>query len=226
MPLKLLPMEESDLAAYENIAWQAFKSDLMGLIYPNGFSQADMDHGIHWALVQWRRHPDKIKFMKVIDTDLPADDPNGKMVGMSKWKIYSRPRTQEEADAEKAENEEQPWPPGINVPMAEEFFAEVGRIRKEQMGLQAYVLLDMLATLPEHHRRGIGAMHLRWGSEIADELGIPCYLESSPMGRPLYERMGYEVVEDLPFDAKKWGSDRDLPHSCMLRPAKPVDANS
>ena len=220
MPLKLLPMEESDLLAFENIAWAAFKSDLMGLLYPNGFSQANIDHGVHWANVQWHRHPDKIKMLKVVDTDLPDGSPNRKIVGVSKWKFYPKGRTGAELEEEKREKDEEPSPPGINGALAKEFFGEVARTRRENMGGRAYVLLDFLATLPQHSRRGIGAMHLKWGSEKADELGLPMYLESSPMGRPLYERLGYEVIGDLPFDAKKWGCDRDLPHVLMLRPGR------
>jgi len=63
-------------------------------------------------------------------------------------------------------------------------------------------------------------MHLNWGFEEAKKLGLPVYLESSPMGRPLYARMGFETVGWLDFDAKEWGLDHDLPHALMLRPAE------
>ena len=220
MPLQLLPMEESDLSIYQDVCWEAFKDDLMGLMYPNGYTPAAREWGLRTNLEQWRGHPDKIKMMKVIDTDLPQDGPFGKIVGVAVWKFYPKDRTEEELEAEKIEHDEMGLPPDANVPLLEEFFGNIAKCKKEIMGGNANVLLSMLATLPAHHRRGIGAMHLRFGLEEADKLGLPAYLEASPMGKPLYMRMGFEEVREFPFDAKKWGGERDLPHTSLRRPAQ------
>ena len=219
MPLELHPMQESDMRAYENVTWAAFKDDLMAVLYPNGFNQEDIDHGIHWNIKSWREHPEVIKYMKVIDTDLPEDDSNGKMVGMTRWKFYTKHRTEAELDQEAEEKKAEPLSPGLNGELIKEFFGEVSRIRREQMGGQPNVLLDMIATLPQHQRRGVGAMLLRWGIKEADALGLPMYLEASPVGRPQYAKNGFEVVADMSFDGRKWGSDKELHHVCMLRPA-------
>ena len=88
------------------------------------------------------------------------------------------------------------------------------------MGGKPYILLHLLATHPDHHRRGVGAMHLHWGAQKADELGLPMMLEASPIGRPLYEKNGYEKVGDLPVDAMAHGHPKELPHAIMIRPAK------
>ena len=223
MPLQLLPLEESDLDAYENVAWEAFKDGFMRLMYPNGQGRAAREWGKHYALIDWRNHPEKFKFMKVIDTELPDDDPNNQIVGVSAWKFYLRDRTEAEMEAEANESEARGHPPDMNVPFFEEFIGNVSKCKKEILGGKAYVFLNVLATLPEYHRRGVGAMHLRWGNKQADHLGLQSYLEASPMGRPLYERMQYEKVGDLPFDARKWGLDRDLPHVIMVRP--PTEMN-
>ena len=226
MPLRLLPLEEHDLAAYHQIAWQGFQEDgLSRLMYPNGFSQTALDSSVDWDRAQWHKRGDKIKLLKVIDTTLAEDDPYNKIVGISEWKIYPKPRTEEEMEEERRQDAEEPMTPGIFVPLVEEFSRIIGRLRKERMGHQAYILLDFLATLPQHRRRGIGAMHLQWGSKKADELGLPLYLESSAMGRPLYERMGFEFVGHIPFDARKWGSSEDLPLICMKRPPRTSSKN-
>ena len=100
-----------------------------------------------------------------------------------------------------------------------EFFGTIAKYKREIMGGKPYVLLSMLATRKDYHRRGVGGMHLKWGLVQADKLNLPSYLEASPMGRPLYLKMGYEHVMDFPFDAKKWGAKEDLPHTILLRPA-------
>jgi GNAT superfamily N-acetyltransferase len=104
--------------------------------------------------------------------------------------------------------------------MLEAFFGSILKARKEHLGGRAHALLHILATRPEHHRRGVGAMHLKHGLAQADELSLPAWLEGSPKGRPLYQRYGFEVVADLEFDAAAFGAKDDLQHVLMLRPAK------
>ena len=155
---------------------------------------------------------------KVIDTDLPGDDPDGRIVGIAMWKFYPLQRTEDELDAESKEREQEGFPPGFNEALAKEFLGDVAKFKREIMGGKPHVLLNMLATRPAYHRRGIGAMQVLWGLEQADELGLPTYLEASPMGKPLYLRLGFEEVRPLPFDARKWGHCRALQHTILIRP--------
>ena len=48
-------------------------------------------------------------------------------------------------------------------------------------------------------------MLIEWGTRQADEAGLECYVEASVMGRPLYEKHGFRVVKELPFDCEKYG---------------------
>lgn len=222
MPLELLPWEDEDFQFYPELIWRAFKDDLMGVLYPNGYSQADREHTTRTSLAKARKHGKDAVWMKIIDTDLPADDDLRQITSVAHWHFYPHERSAAELDAEQAESEKEDSspPPGLNRAFADQFFGDIGRLRRDIMGGQPYILLHMLAVRPSHHRRGIGGMHLSWGDEKADELGLPLYLEASPMGRPLYERHGYEKVMDLPCDARGHGHPKDLPHVCMLRPAK------
>jgi GNAT superfamily N-acetyltransferase len=213
-------MEEGDMPTYRDICWAAFKDDLMGLMYPNGYTEAAREWWQKQAIEDWREHPEKIKFMKVIDTELPEDDPNKRIVGIANWKLYPHDRSEEELEEERKQSEERGFPPDCNQALLEDFFGKIAEYKRKILGGRAHVFLNMLATHPSHHRRGIGAIHMRWGNEQADRLGLPCYLEASPMGKPLYLREGYEVICDFPFDGRDWGSTKELPHVCMLRPAK------
>ncbi|KAK0913308.1 hypothetical protein LTR02_002353 [Friedmanniomyces endolithicus] len=153
-------------------------------------------------------------------TDLPDDDPFNKIFGVADWEFYPKYRSKEEREKSNAESEKDGLPPKINETMMKDFIGQLGEAKEEQLGGQPFVYLHILATHPKHHRRGVGAMHLRWGFEQAETLGLPVYLESSPMGRPLYARNGFETKGWLPFDARKYGSEKELPHALMLRPAK------
>jgi GNAT superfamily N-acetyltransferase len=54
----------------------------------------------------------------------------------------------------------------------------------------------MLGTRPEYAGRGLASRLLRWGLERADEVGLETYLSASPLGRPLYEKFGFRLVEE------------------------------
>jgi GNAT superfamily N-acetyltransferase len=61
--------------------------------------------------------------------------------------------------------------------------------------------LNVVATVPTHQGRGLGATVLRPVLEEADALGMPCYLESTnPRNRTLYYRQGFVDMGELPLD--------------------------
>jgi GNAT superfamily N-acetyltransferase len=47
---------------------------------------------------------------------------------------------------------------------------------------------------PEHRRKGVGALMMTWGVGRANETKVEAFLESTPVGRHLYERFGFVVV--------------------------------
>jgi GNAT superfamily N-acetyltransferase len=55
--------------------------------------------------------------------------------------------------------------------------------------------LDLLCTIPAHRRKGAGTMLTRWGMDLAIMEGANVGVESSPMGLPLYERLGFKLEE-------------------------------
>ncbi|KAK5701466.1 hypothetical protein LTR97_004280 [Elasticomyces elasticus] len=220
MPLELHPLQEADLGAAVEVMWQSFKPDIMGCIWPRGFTQAARDYTIAKGLESWRKSPEKIKKMKVIDTDLPDDDPLKKIVGYSDWYFYPKQRTEEELKEKEGDGGDDDLPPDCDKEMLREFGGQLDAAKREYIGGRPYIELHILVTHPKHHRRGVGAMQLRWGFEQAEKLGLPVYLESSPIGKPLYAREGFEALGVLPFDARKFGFEKELQHTLMLRPVK------
>ena len=69
-------------------------------------------------------------------------------------------------------------------------------------------------------------MHLRWGADQADRLGLPTFLEGSKTGQPLYERCGFEPLSLWPFDSTLYGSPENIEHTVMRRPPKAVNRQS
>jgi GNAT superfamily N-acetyltransferase len=58
--------------------------------------------------------------------------------------------------------------------------------------------LNLLGVIPDHQGAGIGSALLRSVLDPADHLGEPAYVEAtSPRNRALFERHGFEVVDEL-----------------------------
>lgn len=68
-----------------------------------------------------------------------------------------------------------------------------------------HIVLDMMSTHPDHQRRGAGSMLVKWGTEIADSLGVESFIDGTAAGKPLYERFGFKaddwIVVPVP---EKW----------------------
>lgn len=169
--LQLMPLEEDDLYAYQTIFAEAFKNDLMAVMYPNGYSEEDKQFGIDFNLKQWREHPERVKLMKIIDTELPDDDANRKIVGGSKWQFFSQDRTEAELEEDNKDPTDRVLPAGLNVPFFKAFVDSIKRCKQELIGGKAHAMLSVLFTRPSYYRRGLGAMHLDWGLRQADEVG-------------------------------------------------------
>ena len=78
-------------------------------------------------------------------------------------------------------------------------------------------VLTIICTHPDYQRQGAATAMVRWGIQRAEELGIPLYLDASPAGRPVYERLGFHYLQDLVFETDKWGGQKDYVLACMIR---------
>ena len=65
------------------------------------------------------------------------------------------------------------------------------RDRNEKALIESIKVIDMLSTHPEHERRGAGSMLVKWGTDIADSLGMKAFVQGSRRGKTLYERHGF-----------------------------------
>lgn len=91
--------------------------------------------------------------------------------------------------------------------------ADENERQHDRAGLDRHLYLGFMGTVPAQQGRGHGSRLLRRFCEIADERGLPAYLENSnPANLGLYERFGFQTV--LEWDL----SDGGPPMQGMVRP--------
>ncbi|KAF1943380.1 hypothetical protein EJ02DRAFT_373525 [Clathrospora elynae] len=210
MPLQVHPItSEADLAEFYHIHKSAFAGvgGIASLLTPNPITTDYIQTFIDKHIKSWREETD-VTYLKVIDTDM-----GGKMIACAKWRINHEERTEEQIQSMlPIPGKEMEGRPG-----AQEFMWFLCRARKEYMGTKPFCFLNILATDPEHHRKGAGAMLIDWGVRKADSAQLPSFLESTQMGRPLYERMGFRPKEVVTWDLTKYGLEGTDTVTVMLR---------
>ncbi|KAL1890119.1 hypothetical protein Sste5346_008411 [Sporothrix stenoceras] len=94
------------------------------------------------------------------------------------------------------------WPSDGDQDAAVEFFHDLERQHKSYMAhpinpgeQQPHWYLELIATHRDHQGKGAAGALLRWGEQQADEQGVPCYLDATPDGRPVYTSKGHGFRE-------------------------------
>jgi predicted N-acetyltransferase YhbS len=72
-----------------------------------------------------------------------------------------------------------------------------------------------MRVLPAYQGRGLGGIMLRWGLERATQLGKRIFLLSSPEGRLLYAKYGFETVGSVKMDLGKYGGQGTYVQTAM-----------
>ncbi|MCJ1293671.1 hypothetical protein MMC34_005226 [Xylographa carneopallida] len=202
MPLLLQPVVEADMERAVDIQARAFSTEPWDqVMFPNGMSAAGKAIMVERARKDF--HNPNVVFMKVVDTDRKDE-----MISFSRWYIYKQERPNSEWNQLR---EKKDWGPDANNEALNEFMAAMDDKRKKLMAGEPHCY---------HQRRNAGALLVQWGTNIADEAGLRCYLEASPAGHHLYHKEGFRDVEPLELNMAKYGKEGASRHMCMIRPAK------
>ncbi|KAF2134105.1 hypothetical protein P153DRAFT_281459 [Dothidotthia symphoricarpi CBS 119687] len=209
MGLEVHRLDESDFPDFVRIQMSAFASGtgMTSLLTPSPLPSDYIQKLIDKHLKAWREEPD-VHYLKVIDKNL-----DGKMIAGAKWRINKKERTEEQIQSMLPV----PGPEDEGRPVMVAFMGFLSRVRREFMGTKPFCFLQILVTDPEHHRRGAGAMLIEWGTEKADDAQLPSFLEATRMGRPLYERMGFEKRYEEVFDLSQYGVKGEDSSTVMIR---------
>ena len=109
-------------------------------------------------------------------------------------------------------------PPELRLDALASLFGPLRAAQEDLMGTQTpYLMLNSLATQPEHQGRGAGTLLLDWGLGRADERGLVTYLDATGGARGMYERRGFEVRRVCEWERGPWGGEGVDCHYCMVR---------
>ncbi|KAI1468019.1 acyl-CoA N-acyltransferase [Daldinia caldariorum] len=94
------------------------------------------------------------------------------------------------------------YPKGSNPELCKVFFDAL-KVASEKYDADAMLGLSLLCTSPKYYRRGAAKALLEPMLAIADAHGLKSYLEATPNGKRVYEKLGFREVGRLNFDLKE-----------------------
>ncbi|KAF2278075.1 acetyltransferas-like protein [Westerdykella ornata] len=202
MPLRLThvtdradfePVMACEWLSYENPMQPFFR--LFCPVYETGREDSiTKAASLQWA---WHEHEPDAHWLKVVDDEAPATAAaEDRIAGAAWYKIYKEDPFQHEED------EVADWYPEDST---RDFVTQaIGQMEEPRRkgARKPHVFLNIIFTHPSYRGQGVGAMLLRWGMDKADELDVEFWLDATPMGKPFYEKYGFELVQKNPLVPK------------------------
>ena len=152
------------------------------------------------AYREYRNETGRSCAVKCVHTD--PESGNETLVACGEWYIYPKPRSPEKAHKPNylltAE-----WLKGEQGEKARKMYSSVNEARNRWLSGRGHATFLFLATDEAWRRQGAATAIVKWGLEKCAEFGIPAWLEASPQGRPVYEKLGFELAEEVDMDV--WG---------------------
>ncbi|KAF2111295.1 hypothetical protein BDV96DRAFT_603400 [Lophiotrema nucula] len=211
MAFALEECTEADMPRLSEIMSLAFAHDheYIESVFPALDTPTGRGEGAERMLATKRSDPNTT-FIKVVNDE-------GTMIAGAKWNVYNGvvpPAPQLTGDY---------WSNGDEMEFARNMFDRylVPRLTYVQNSGGNLVVLDMLVVDPIHQRQGAGRMLVRWGTAVADRLGVEAVVEASDYGRGLYAQEGFIVLEKyLVLVPDKSAARRKQWYMWMKRPAQ------
>ncbi|KAF6820122.1 GNAT family [Colletotrichum plurivorum] len=204
MGYAILPALIPDIEKVFDAYFKAFKNDRMGqvmvnILFPGGTDSEEFRKAHAAGTLAWWHQSTTQYTYKCVDTE------TGEIVGMALGDIYLKERNEEER-----KNHGATWLEGKERERAEAIMNPLHDIREKLFGGRRYIYTHVIAVDPKHQGKKVGALWCKWGMELSDSLGIPLYFESSPSTYKLYEKMGYETLDEkIVHKAELVDSDTD-----------------
>lgn len=215
-------MKMEDLDAVLGIFWRAFEPPeadmILPMVYPQGL-QPDMLASMRaWIISHQEEGTSSSGFCA-------RNNATGEIAGISYWTLEADPPADAQCiekayEAAMEKRIKRPPVEGMNRELEAAFFKTAFHAELETMGGKSYVELGILATDSKYQGHGVGKALLAHGlEEVVDKLELPSFVLASRMGKPLYERAGFEEKTALPFDGRERGGRSEGRHWIMVRPA-------
>ncbi|KLJ09486.1 hypothetical protein EMPG_15102 [Blastomyces silverae] len=100
-------------------------------------------------------------------------------------------------------------PPGAHPELFTELRRQMVARRKKYLDEEKDYVLELIATSPAFERQGHASRLLKWGIEKADAENARVFLEATPAGLPLYERLGWRTVDTIRIKLADYGIDAE-----------------
>ncbi|KAI0597284.1 hypothetical protein F4775DRAFT_257131 [Biscogniauxia sp. FL1348] len=111
-------------------------------------------------------------------------------------------------------------PEGGNPEFCREFFDAILKM-SDKWEAKKMLGLSLLCTAPKYHRRGAAKALLLPMLGIADAAGLRTYLEATPTGRHVYERLGFRTVDEIEFDLSTRIEGYETPYKLSIMVREP-----
>ncbi|KAE8837580.1 hypothetical protein PTNB85_04915 [Pyrenophora teres f. teres] len=189
MGFVVLPALISDISAVYDVYFAAFKENpITRALFPSvtvadlvdAKSEFRQGHTAHVS-EYWKTSLSQYTY-KCVDTE------TNRIVGMALFDVYVTP-----SDWKKGEVV---WLQGKERERAESFLLPLWNIREKLWLNERYAYCHVMAVHPDFQRRGVGELIFKFGTAIAQQAGLPLYIESSKKGTRLYEKMGCKKLEE------------------------------
>ncbi|KAA8649439.1 uncharacterized protein ATNIH1004_002110 [Aspergillus tanneri] len=189
MPVHVEPITQADvprMVDIQQVAMQAsaFFRSIGDVPNTDGFTTGITEppcriNKITRILNDWNKDP-TVRFLKAVDTD------SDEMIAFAQWHVYHGDEGLEEWRESVRTDKEMRIPFGANKEGYQFCQSHLFERRKMVFGQDGreHCLLALLATDPQFERRGAASALTQWGCDVADQLGIECYVESSKKGYP------------------------------------------
>lgn len=77
--------------------------------------------------------------------------------------------------------------------------------------------LDYITTIPSHQCNGVATLLARSGLVEADKVGLKTIVMSTPAGKKLYEKCGFQLVSTVVQDDSKFGGTGSYVSHLLVR---------
>lgn len=113
------------------------------------------------------------------------------------WLVFDKPRSPENVSRPLYKLSADWVADGEERKRAQKALSPVTEKRAKWTSGKGHAILMYMATDPAWRRKGAATACVQWGLDLCKELGIMAYLEASPAGAPVYEKLGFGVVDQI-----------------------------
>ncbi|KIX07796.1 uncharacterized protein Z518_02450 [Rhinocladiella mackenziei CBS 650.93] len=189
MPVVVLPALIPDIEEVYDIYFAAFKNEpmgeiMLGILFPGGITEEFRKSHAAATLDWWHKSTTQYTF-KVVEVE------TREIIGMILADVYWKERSEQERQWTGI-----PWLQGAEKERAEAITRPLWEVREKLFGGRRYVYVHAIAIKPEKQGLKAGMALIQWGIDMADRGEVPIYIESSPSTWKLYERVGFERIEE------------------------------